>query len=652
MGHRVCGFLRIHKPRLAVGLLCLGDVAVLLAAVAIAFTLRFDSTPYPVVYREHIAPHRLTLLIAVLMYLPAFAGLRLYRYAWRFAGLETLWSVVCANTLGIAGLFVLQRLVDGGTFPRSVLIMTWAGGIIFVGGSRILLRVLLVASRRGASPGPLARRGGRAKRAVILGAGDTGARTLKACLEDPNLDYDVVGFLDDDPCKHGVYIGSVKVLGSVDTVKHLVTRNAVDEVIVALPGGCGQKIRECVMDCRKRRVPVKVVPQLKEVLGGDTRVELADFSVEDLLRRSPVTTQVVDVGAYLRGRRVLVTGAGGSIGSELCRQILSFEPASLVLLGHGENSIYGIHNELVSEHQSAAQRIHRVIASVTNRSRISQVFNCYRPQIVFHAAAHKHLPMMETNEHEAVYNNVLGTNCVARACGEFGVERMVLISSDKAADPACVMGATKWLCEEVMRACGSLWPATSYVAARFGNVLGSRGSVVPLFHDQIRRGGPVTVTHPEMTRYFMIIPEAVRLVLQAGAVGESRELYLLDMGDPVKIVDLARDMICLCGLEPHVDIDIIFTGVRPGEKLHERLASESERLENTPWKGLSIIRRPDYYTASQFEKALVRIEHVAGNGSGAEVRQVLDELVCRPETPLTQPVAEPAPRPTYASEVI
>jgi len=466
------------------------------------------------------------------------------------------------------------------------------------------------------------------KRTLILGAAVDGVSVLRALREDPDLNYNVVGFLDDDPSKTGLYIGGVRVLGPLADLKQVLTSHNIDTIIVALPEISDGQIRRDIVECRRNGVPVKVVPRISDVLTGKP-IRLVDFSVEDLLKRTPSLTNIAEIGTYLTDKRVLVTGAGGSIGSELCRQIISLRPASLVLLGHGENSIHQIYRELQAGYQELADRIQYAIASVSNASRINQVFEQHQPQVVFHAAAHKHVPMMESNEQEAVHNNVIGTRCVAEACGRWGVERVVLISTDKAADPCCVMGATKWLCEEVFRAMAHYWTETAYIAVRFGNVLGSRGSVVPIFCEQIERGGPVTLTHPEMTRYFMTVTEAVRLVLQAGAVGKSDELYLLDMGKPVKIVELAKEIVRLNGLDPETDIEFEYTGIRPGEKLHEQLVSDTEIIEPTCWKGLSVIRRPQYFTPAQMMDALRQLENVANRGSATETRKILDELLAR-----------------------
>lgn len=605
------------------------DVMALLLSLGAALVLRFDYLTWETVGRRYIEPHLSSLILAGVVYIFLYSKFRLYRYAWRFASLDTLWSVISANALGLAGFIALQLMFDKAIMPCSVLIVFFVLSVAFSGGLRILLRLISINGQNGKSVKDHlpARRKVDRKRAVIVGCGSDGAAVLRAVKEDLMLHCQVIGFLDDDPQKIGTFVSNVRVIGSVDMLKQLVCESAVDEVIVALPTGVGSKLREHILECRRRQISVKVVPHVHDVLKGDGSFQLVDFSVEDLLRRKPARINVAEIGGYLAGKRVLVTGAGGSIGSELCRQIMLLGPASLILFGHGENSIHAIWQELIREWPAMADSVRCVIGSVANERRVQQVFEHHRPEVVFHAAAHKHVPMMENNECEAVHNNVHGTLNVGEMCGRYGAERIVLISTDKAADPCCVMGATKRMCEEVVRAQAQLWPDTCYVAVRFGNVLGSRGSVVPMFKDQIRYGGPVTVTHPEMTRYFMTIPEAVRLVLQAGAVGRSGDLYLLDMGDPVKILDLAHDMIRLCGLEPDVDIKVEFSGIRPGEKLHERLVASDETVEATPWEGLSLVHRPQYMSVDDILIGLNRLQDAANSGNPARARAALYGLI-------------------------
>lgn len=618
--------LKRAKSCFAVPILITADSTALVLSMITALLLRFEYLPWNRIYECYLRGHLSSLPFALAFYLGVFASFRLYKCAWRFASLDILWGIICANTIGIVGLVSIQCMIDGYPFPRSVLVITWAGSIILTGVERVILRILSIASRHGMQSLHVIRHDAQPKRTLILGAGIDGVSVLRALREDPELNYNVVGFLDDDPSKRGVYVGGVKVLGPLVDLKQVLASCNIDTIIVTLPEISDEKIRRDLVECRRNGVPVKVVPRISDIITGKP-VRLVDFSVEDLLKRTPSLTNIAEIGTYLTDKRVLVTGAGGSIGSELCRQIISLRPALLVLLGHGENSIHQIYRELQAGYQELDDRIRYAVASVSHAPRINQVFDQYRPQIVFHAAAHKHVPMMESNEQEAVHNNVVGTHCIAEACGKWGVERVVLISTDKAADPCCIMGATKWLCEEIFRAMAHYWPGTAYIAVRFGNVLGSRGSVVPIFCEQIERGGPVTLTHPEMTRYFMTVTEAVSLVLQAGAVGKSDELYLLDMGKPVKIVELAKEIVRLNGLDPDADIEFEYTGIRPGEKLHEQLVSDMESIKPTCWKGLSVINRPQYFTPAQMMEALRRLENVASSGSAAETRKVLDELL-------------------------
>jgi len=510
----------------------------------------------------------------------------------------------------------------GNQRPIPIIIL-WLTGITTIGLGRTMLRRLNAGQHV-----IIAREQAPRKRAVLLGAGPQAAHIIRGVSEDPQLRYDIIGILDDRRETHGTYVQNVRIIGPINTLSRLLAEQAVDEVIVAVQDTCVEEIREYVIECRRQKLPVKVAPRLSEILGGQTAFRLLDFSVEDfLLRRSQFDADLTHTSRSLAGKRVLVTGAGGSIGSEICRQIASYGPECLVLLGHGENSVFYIRNELLMDFPHMADRVHWIIASVADEHRLEQVFERFRPNLVFHTAAHKHVPVMEANLHEALQNNVLGTSYVAEACGRYGVERMVLISTDKAADPISVMGATKLLAEEVVRVSAAAWTDTTYTTVRFGNVLGSRGSVVPIFREQIRRGGPVTITHPDMTRYFMTIPEAVHLVLQAGALGQSGKLYLLDMGMPVRILDLALDMIRLCGYEPYTDIPIQFSGVRPGEKIHERLISGDCRMESSRWPGISVVHRPRNFAPGEIPEMLKILRHLTRHGTEEELRLLLEETV-------------------------
>lgn len=612
----------------ATAFLMAGDVLALLSALFVSLLLKFDTLSLTQIGQSYIIPRALSTAISILLYVGVFASFRLYRCAWRFASLETVRGVLLSCCIGLALLALVQYLVDGSTLPASVMVIFAMMSFLLVGGVRIVLRLASLSQRFGTKAVNILRRDLSPKRFVILGGGSNGVQVLDALrAQGGNGACEVVGFLDDNPDKHGVYIRDARVLGPLKMLPSLLDAKAVDEVLISLPNAAGEEIREYAMQCRKHNVRVRVIPGLSDVLNGTNPAKIEDISVEDLLRRPPVSIDLVEIGDFLTGKRVLVTGAGGSIGSELCRQIIALNPATLILLGHGENSIHKIYMELRNSFPIQASRLRMVIASVSDEVRINQVFEEHKPQVVFHAAAHKHVPIMELNVLEAIKNNVLGTHCVAEACGKFGVKCMVLISTDKAVYPSSVMGATKWMCEKLVRAMVAMYRDTNYVAVRFGNVLGSRGSVLPIFHAQIMRGGPVTITHREMTRYFMSIPEAVQLVLQAGAVGRSGELYVLDMGKPVKIIDLAHDMIRLCGHEPDVDIKIEITGPRPGEKIHEELVSADESLEPGFGEGMSIVRCPDCFTPADVTDMIRQCRVLISRGDSSEACEYLADII-------------------------
>ncbi|MGI6519038.1 MAG: polysaccharide biosynthesis protein [Bacillota bacterium] len=398
----------------------------------------------------------------------------------------------------------------------------------------------------------------------------------------------------------------------------------VDEVIIAMPSAGGQAIREVVATCRQLDVKIQTLPGMYEIVDGKVSLkQLRDIQIEDLLGREPVRMDMKEIGAYLAGRKVLITGAGGSIGSEICRQVALFKPKCIVLLGHGENSIFEIQNDLARRFPTLTT--HAVIADVRDAERIEKVFEKYRPDVVFHAAAHKHVPLMEANPEEALTNNVFGTRNVAQAADRYKVKRFVMISTDKAVNPVSIMGMSKRIAEMVVQAVGAE-SSTRFMAVRFGNVLGSRGSVVPLFRKQIAEGGPVTVTHPDMTRYFMTIPEAVQLVIQAGAMGQGGEVFVLDMGEPVKIVDLAEEIIRLSGYEPGRDIEIVYTGIRPGEKLFEEILTSDEAAIATRHKKIFVSQeaQPD---AEMFLGAICDVEDTYRTMGQREIAEKLEELV-------------------------
>ena len=475
--------------------------------------------------------------------------------------------------------------------------------------------------RRGA-PRAAAERGGH--KVLLIGAGEAGTLLAREMLRHPEIGLRPVGFIDDDADKVGRTIAGVPVLGSLGEIDTVLEEHDVDEVLITIPSADGRTIRGIVERVRDAdpAMPYRTMPALYELLSGQvTMSRIRDVGIEDLLRRPTVELDTTKILEYLHGKRVLVTGAGGSIGSELVRQICRFGPSELILFGHGENSIYQLERELDREWPEVPY--HGVIAAVQNVQRLDYVFRHYRPDVVFHAAAHKHVPLMELNPEEAVFNNVIGTRNLVRLAREHGVSHFVNISTDKAVKPSSVMGASKRLAELIVEdAARDAGEGQVFVSVRFGNVLGSRGSAVPIFKQQIASGGPVTVTHPDMTRYFMTIPEASQLVLQASALGTNGEVYILDMGEPVQVLDLVKDLIRLSGLEPEVDVPIVFTGIRPGEKLHEELMTEEERQGRTEHEKI-FVARPHAIQRAALEHVVAALQEAAMRSDSTAIRAIL-----------------------------
>ena len=548
------------KPWLVPVTLFVTDALIFTFAPLFAVWLRFDGAPDPRVVSTIWG--QLPFIVGVRLIFSVLFGL--YRRLWRYASIPELAAILGAVSAGTLANLVVSVLA-GERLPMSVVLLAWLLNIILVGVSRCGLRILSFL-RYGYRSG--------ASNVLIVGAGDAGAMIARELASAYPGQKKLIGFIDDDPTKYKQQMLGAKVLGNRSAIRSLVESKQVNEIIIALPSAGGGVIREIVQKCKGLPCQVRTVPGIYEVIDGRVKVsELRQVDVTDLLRREPVQLDMVGIGAFLHGKRVLVTGAGGSIGSELCRQIARAQPERLLCLGRGENSIFDITNELREKYPELAQEA--IIANVQDADRLRGIFEQWRPQIVFHAAAHKHVPLMEEQPIEAVRNNVFGTQNVAEMADRFGVEAFVLISTDKAVNPTSVMGTTKRVAELVIQRLAED-SSTRYSAVRFGNVLGSRGSVIPTFRRQIAAGGPVTVTDPAMKRYFMTIPEAVQLVLQTSVMARGGEVFVLDMGEPVKILDLACDLIELSGLKPYTDIPIRFTGLRPGEKLFEELLTAEE----------------------------------------------------------------------------
>ncbi len=494
----------------------------------------------------------------------------LYNRLWRYASINEAIAIIGAVSASSAIIFAYTFFLADGV-PRSVHLLSWFFTILFIGLTRFFVRIVhYFRQQRLNTP---------SANVLIVGAGDAGAMIAREIIQGQYATKKIVGFIDDSEYKNNQRLFGTKVLGTRQELAATVKKQRADEIIIAMPSVSGIILREIIRECKATGCKVKILPSLDELIDGKvTLQQVREISLEDLLRRDPVQLDMEEITQYLRNKRVLVTGAGGSIGSELCRQIAKISPRELILLGRGENSIYDIEMNLKDAYPQL--QMTPVIADIRDKQRIETIFHEFKPQVVFHAAAHKHVPLMEQQPIEAVKNNIFGTQILAEAADRIGTEIFIMISTDKAVNPTSVMGATKRIAELVIQDINTV-SNTKYAAVRFGNVLGSRGSVVPLFKKQIAKGGPITITHPEMKRYFMTIPEASQLVLQAGALTAGGEVFVLDMGEPVKIVDLARDLIYLSGLDPEKEIQIKFTGMRPGEKLFEEILTAEEGIAAT-----------------------------------------------------------------------
>jgi len=499
----------------------------------------------------------------------------LYKRVWEYASIGELLIVVGVVTVSTTLQITLAYfLMEGGGFPlpRSVFILSWILTVFFIGGSRLAWRLF-----RDYGLNHMQAKGG--KPVLIVGAGDAGVMVAKEMKNHFANKVNLVGFVDDEPKKQGLKLLGIPVLGNREEIPQIVERYGIERIILAIPSAKGRTVKEIVEICQETEAEIQILPGMYDLIEGNVTVSnIREVQVEDLLGRDPVKVDLESISQYINDRVVLVTGAGGSIGSELCRQIARFSPEKLLLLDICENTIYDIELEL--RKTDPHLELYPLIKDIRERDSIEQVFASFRPQVVFHAAAHKHVPLMEHNPEEAIKNNVMGTYNVAQSADKFGVKKFVLISTDKAVNPTSIMGASKRVAEMIIQYLDKV-SKTNFVAVRFGNVLGSRGSVVPLFKKQIAEGGPVTVTHPEMVRYFMTIPEAVQLVIQAGSMAKGGEIFVLDMGEPVEIMDLAKSLIKLSGFEPEKDIEIIITGIRPGEKLYEELLTSQECCDAT-----------------------------------------------------------------------
>jgi FlaA1/EpsC-like NDP-sugar epimerase len=597
------------------------DCALTIISLSMAYMIRFDF---------HVDSLYLSQLAQVL---PLFVGLRLtsnlcagvYRRLWRYTGLTEVTELGCAVLVTSLIVVVMRALGlglmrnDGHLLSYGIILIDTGLCFFLMGASRVMRRLQTEHKQRKHWRQPVRRR------AIVVGAGDAGMMVLKELSQRSDLGVDIVGLVDDDPTKQQKRIGHITISGTTADLPRLAENLCIDQVIIAMPSAPPHEIRRIVEMCRVAEVETRILPGLFELINGHVSVnQLREVSLEDLLGREPVELDNASIASYIEGRTVLVTGAGGSIGSELCRQILHFQPKRILICGKGENSIFGIQQELARRPEPV--EIVPIIADVRDRQRMQYVFETHKPAVVFHAAAHKHVPLMELNVCEAIANNVLGTKCVAELSDQYKVEKFVLVSSDKAVNPTSVMGATKRMAELVIQDLART-SSTKYVAVRFGNVLASRGSVIPVWREQIASGGPITVTHRDATRYFMLIPEAVQLILQAGAYGSGGEIFVLDMGKPVKIIDLANDLIRFSGLRPDHDIKIKFIGLRPGEKLYEELLTADEGLARTASDKI-FVGRPQPLPRQDLAQAIGRLSCFIAENDEPSIRLELERLAC------------------------
>ncbi len=606
------------RPQLRNRFVLFGDIALTIVSVLGSFALRLDVTQLPFYFPAAL----IMCVVALLVKIPTHFFFGLYRRLWVYASTNELRLItVAVTTASILTSGIMLVLISAGFIqpgmPRSALGIDWLLSLVLIGGSRFALRIL---AEQSGTP-----RAGKARRVLIIGAGDAGALVARELQKSPQLNLIPIGFLDDDLAKQNHEIYGVSVIGKVNQLAYVLDNRQVDEVIIAIPSAPGNIIRLVNDACRQKGISSRTMPGIYELIGGQVSVNrLREVDITDLLRREPVKIDDHLIGRTFSGKRILVTGAGGSIGREICRQVARWSPAQLVLLGHGENSIFESLLELMEDFPQLS--IQPVIADVRDENRIQEMFRLHQPQVVFHAAAHKHVPLMEANAEEAVTNNVLGTRNVVEAANRHEVERLVLISTDKAVRPVSIMGATKRLAEMIVLD-GAHHSGRAYSVVRFGNVLGSRGSVVPLFKNQIARGGPVTVTHADMHRYFMTIPEAVHLVLQAAAMGQGGEMFMLNMGKQVRILDLAEDLIRLSGLEPHRDIEITFTGIRPGEKLREDLWEHGTQFKPTQHSEIYRAAEEEKVDGAQLGRVIEQLAGLAHQSETGGLIRLLDESI-------------------------
>ena len=566
-------------------IMVLGDAVLISSAYFLSYYLRFDGQ----IPQGELTHFMQTIIWIVPLKLACLGFFNLYKGMWRYTSIYTLNNLIkaCVTSSGIIIVLLLFTVRFVG-FPRSVFFIDLFLTFLFIGSSRVVVRLWYSHTLTPPRFSFWRNKDAKIKRLLLIGAGDGAEKLLREIMDNPNVNYDVTGFVDDDLSKFKKSIHGVSILGTIDELGKIVQINNVDEIIIAIPSASAFEMRRIVHLCEDTGLPYKTIPGIGELVEGKISVStIREFRYEDLLGRKQVDLNMEQIGVYLTGKTVMVTGGAGSIGSELCRQILPFRPESLIIVEINESGLYEIALDLSANYPKI--QIESVLGSVQNKYFMQRIFERYKPNVVFHAAAYKHVPMMEIHPWEAVFNNVVGTQTTLSCCSENGVDRCVVVSTDKAVRPTNVMGASKRM-DEIMAQVYAKENGCRFMSVRFGNVIGSVGSVIPLFQRQIERGGPLTLTHPDVIRYFMTIPEACRLILQAGAIGNGEEIFILKMGVPIRIADMARDIIKLSGYIPDEDIEIKYIGLRPGEKLFEELITEGEGIQETEHEHIMVLK--------------------------------------------------------------
>lgn len=593
-------------------ILVFSDLILLNVSFFLSLLIRFDFT-LPMEYVDLYLKHIIVFLAVKLLVFKAF---KLYSSLWRYASIDELVKVIYA--VGVSNALILVYFITvNDILPRSIYVLIALFDLVLIGGSRFSYRVSRKVAREH-------RHSKNEKRVMIVGAGSSGVMVLKEMKEHKGLNSNAVTFIDDDKTKRGKIINKIPVLGGTSDIASIASHQNIDEIIIAIPSASKDERKFILNEAKKTRCKIRTLPGIFELIDGEVSIsQLRDVQIEDLLGRDEIKLDEEVICDDIFNKTILITGGGGSIGSELCRQVARFEPKKLVILDIYENNAYDLQNELLSTFDGLDLNV--IISSVRDREKIDEVIKGIKPDVVFHAAAHKHVPLMEANPKEAIKNNVLGTLNVVQAVDRYNINKFVLISTDKAVNPTNVMGASKRLCEMIVQSINEV-SSSDFVAVRFGNVLGSSGSVIPLLKRQIEKGGPVTVTDPDIIRYFMTIPEASQLVIQAGSMAKGGEVFVLDMGEPVRIADLASDLIKLSGLEPGEDIEIKFTGLRPGEKLYEELLLDNEGISSTGHEKI-FIGKPTFTDYKLLMNNIENLKDVIKNGSDEEMKKLLKTIV-------------------------